>query len=68
MQALLGEDNKVDITDLMKDEAMLVEALAAAKSSKIEWVQQQSALLGGKAPQDSYVFRTFEQPQTAVAK
>ena len=54
--------------DLMKDEAMLVEALAAAKSSKIEWVQQQSALLGGKAPQDSYVFRTSEQPQTSVAK
>jgi uncharacterized protein with ACT and thioredoxin-like domain len=67
-QVLLGEENKVDIMDLMKDEAMFAEALAVAKTSKIEWLQQQSTLLGGKAPQDSYSFRTSEQPQIAVAK
>ena len=70
MKVLLGEDNKVDIMDLMKDESALVEALAAAKSGKIEWVQQQSALLGGKAQgaDGQYMFRMTEQPQAAGAK
>ena len=70
MRVLLGEDSKVDVMDLMKDEAALVEALAAAKSGKIEWVQQQSTLLGGKAQQQEgqYMFRFIEGTPAAAAK
>ena len=59
MRTLLGsDDGKVDVMDLMKDEGALAEALAVAKAGKIEWVQQQSSLLGKK--DDQYMFRMLD--------
>ncbi len=67
MRTLLGESDKVDVMDLMKDEAALAEAMAAAKVSKIEWVQRQSSLLAGS--KGDYMFRmTPEKPSYLLEK
>lgn len=57
VRALTGEKESVDVKDLMEDEAAIQEALDMARSGKVEWLQQQNALLTKPQQELQYMFR-----------
>ncbi len=65
VRTLLGE-KEVNIKDLVGDEADLQRALTMARNGKIEWLQQQSSLLG-KKDEPEYSFRHVPNNRTGQA-